>query len=221
MKRLAMCLVMLAMLGVCSSSSGVILVYKLKASGSGIDVNNGNLPAKISMQGYLVMNINDAGTVLSDAALVIYGKDASTPKPQKVYVELYMNDANAFLDLNIERDGDYRVIDFVANTGPFDFESITIGKLVTPFKGVNIQCVAKTKGAVWVRDGMLLDPDHSIRGTGTITASLDVKDTTAIYQEGWTMNEVIVTGKTIDGKHYNGVRGILEAKGFQRYSPVP
>ena len=221
MKRLAMCLVMLAMLVVCSSSSGVILVYKLKASGSGIDTSAGNLPAKIAIQGYLVMNINDAGTVLSDAALVIYGKDASTPKPQKVYVELYMNDANAFLDLNIERDGDYRVIDLVADAGPFNFESISIGKLVTPFKGVNIQCVAKTKGAVWVRDGMLLDPDHDLRGTGTLSASLDVKDTTAIYQEVWTMNEVIVTGKTIDGKHYNGIRGILEAKGFQRYSPVP
>ena len=74
-----------------------------------------------------------------------------TPKPQKVYVELYMNDANAFLDLNIERDGDYRVIDLVADAGPFNFESISIGKLVTPFKGVNIQCVAKTKGAVWVK----------------------------------------------------------------------
>ncbi len=216
-----MCLVMLAMLVVCSSSSGVILVYKLKASGSGIDTSAGNLPAKIAIQGYLVMNINDAGTVLSDAALVIYGKDASKPKPQKVYVELYMNDANAFLDLNIERDGDYRVIDLVADAGPFNFESISIGKLVTPFKGVNIQCVAKTKGAVWVRDGMLLDPDHDLRGTGTLSASLDVKDTTAIYQEVWTMNEVIVTGKTIDGKHYNGIRGILEAKGFQRYSPVP
>ena len=68
---------------------------------------------------------------------------------------------------------------------------------------------------------MLLDQDHSLRGTGTLTASLDVKDTTAIYLEGWTMNEVIVTGKTVDGKHYNGVRGILEAKHFVRYSPVP
>jgi hypothetical protein len=221
MKKLTMCLVMLAMLVACSSSYGVILVYTLKASGSGIDTSAGNLPAKIAMQGYMVMNINDAGTSLSDAALVIYGKDASKPKPQKVYVELYMNDANAFLDLNIERDGDYRVIDLVADAGPFNFESISIGKLVTPFRGVNVQCVAKTKGVVWVRDGMLLDPNHSLRGTGTLSASLDVKNTTYIYQEGWTMNEVIVTGKTIDGKHYNGIRGILEAKHFVRYSPVP
>lgn len=217
-----MCLLILAVLGVCSSSFGnVILVYNLKASGSGIDVTTGNLPAKISMQGYLVMNLNDAGTVLSDAALVIYGKDFSTPKPQKVYVELYMNDPNKFLHLNIERDGDYRVIDLDANTGPFDFESITIGKLVSPFKGASqIQCVAKAKGAVWVRDGMLIDPNHDLRGTGTLTASLDVKDTTYIYQEGWTMNEVVVTGKDIDGKHYNGIRGILEAKKFVRYSPA-
>jgi hypothetical protein len=221
MKKFMAGLVVLAMLVACSSSYGVILVYKLKASGAGIDTSAGNLPAKISMQGYLVMNVNDAGTVLSDAALVIYGKDASTPKPKNVYVELYLNDANEFLDLNIERDGDYRVIDLVADAGPFNFESISIGKLVTPFKGVNIQCVAKTKGVVWVRDGMLLDPDHDLRGTGTLTASLDVKNTTYIYQEGWTMNEVVATGKTIDGKHYNGIRGILEAKHFQRFSPAP
>lgn len=212
---------MLVILGICSSSFGdIILLYNLSASGSGIDVNNNDSPLKVPLKAYFVMRVNDAATAILDANLILYGKDVNTPKPQKVYVELNMSDSNGFLsDLTIQHDGDYRVIDFNAIEGPFNFEGLMLGKLV-PVGRTQTMVVTKAKGVILVRSGILLDADQKLTGTGTLSASLDLKNTIFILEESWNQTEVVETGKTINGKHYNGIKGILEAKRYHRFSPA-
>ena len=61
-------------------------------------------------------------------------------------------------------------------------------------------------------DDMLLDhADQDILGTGTVSASLDLKTTKLVNANGWTQENIIETGGTIAGKHQNSLIEILTA----------
>jgi hypothetical protein len=227
MRKFMVGLVVLVMFGMCASSyatplPGLILVYDVTTMGKGIDVNDNNTLVNIPLKAVLVMRFDDTNT-LRDANLIMYGIESRAINPQKVYVELDMSDSNAFLsNVSIQQEGKFFVLDLVANDSPFNFEELLLGKAVLLGRNHPVDILAKAKGVIWVRDGMLLDPDQDITGVGDLSMSLRVPYTLVINDSlaRWNQDEVVVTGKTILGKHIKGIREALEAKGFQRISPI-
>ena len=193
------------------------LIYKLSGSAKGV---NGNEPASIPWKGYLVMYVSDAPALL-DANLIIYGKDSTKTK---VYVELGYK-ATGATKLNLtpgvhisSKDVISLTVDMWCDTVDFDFEGITVGKAALTDIGAATgkKYVAKSaKGSMLVWDGMMLDPDDNITGTGTVSSSLWTAGTKYVNQNNWTQDQIINTGDS----HQKSLTQSLEDKGFSDVTP--
>ena len=119
MKRLSALFVVLVMLGICTSSYGYFLIYKLSGTIRGAMYNRSDTKTigitvddtnavTIPFRGLLVMNlvINDTNSLI-DANMIIYGRDTND---HKVYVQLNAHDSNEFLDPFIHWSGETRGI---------------------------------------------------------------------------------------------------------------
>ena len=124
-KKLSAVLVVLVMLGICTSSYGYFLIYNLSGTIKG---TNGTVDIKrvtIPFRGYLVMRLDNDTNSLIDANMIIYGRD---PNRHKVYLQLNLNDSNAFLDSYILERGKrnfYRL----NGMPPFGFNSFMMGNV--------------------------------------------------------------------------------------------
>jgi hypothetical protein len=109
-------------------------------------------------------------------------------------------------DLNVKMDtwqqGSFFAFDiWDYNDSPFDFEVYVIGKWAPKNIGYSsTEPVASSlNGPISVWDGMLLDGDDEIMGTGNASASLDLKTTKLANQNHWTQDEII-----------NGANGLMQ-----------
>jgi hypothetical protein len=174
MKRFAGLIVLLVMFGLCSSSYGFLLVYKISTTVKGVDYET---PTRIALKGYLIMDFNDEG-IIQDANLLIYGKDTGG---DKVYYQLNYSDTSAFLDIDVFSMGDYQFIDFwtPGEENPYYFEGFMMGKTKTKDIGDSYlwSISSSLKGSFIVWRYMLLDPAQDISGTSNISAKLDSKTT--------------------------------------------
>ncbi|MGD0552257.1 MAG: hypothetical protein ABSB25_06355 [Sedimentisphaerales bacterium] len=180
MKKLSALFVILVMLGICTSSYGYFLVYKLSGTIRGITYNRSDTntmgiddtnAATISFKGCLVMNLDNDTNSLIDANMIIYGKD---PNGHKVYVQLNASDSNGFLDPNILTRGNKRHFYKLNGKSPFEFNVFMMGNV----RSVNIGLVKRIliapdlKGSITEEDGIFLGPDQNITGVGSISASI-------------------------------------------------
>jgi hypothetical protein len=166
MKKLSAALVLCAILGICASSQGYFLIYKITTSVKGIDDET---PVRVPWKAYLVMKFDDSGDSFLDSSMLMYGKDNDK---QKVYLQLnYTVDEYLYTDMwykgeyiCMALDGQYR----------FAFDGLLTGKMRTTDIGLGTEkSVAKSmKGVIEVDIGMLLDDEQDITGTGNISASL-------------------------------------------------
>jgi hypothetical protein len=223
MKRLlGLCVLFVVLFVSVPSYGNHYLIYNLSGKAAGV---NGNEPASISWKGYLVMYLSDAPALL-DANLIIYGKDSTKAK---VYVELGYK-ATGATKLNLTP-GVYvtmhngmpvvsLTVDMWCDTVDFDFEGITVGKATETDIGAATgkKYVAKSaKGCLLAWGGMLLDPDDDIVGTSTVSSSLWLPATKYVNQNNWTQEEIIHTGRTVNGKHQASL--IERLKGYSDATP--
>ena len=75
MKKLSAVLVILVMLGICSSSYGYFLIYNLSGTIRGTDGTVDIKRVTIPFRGYLVMRLDNDTNSLVDANMIIYGRD--------------------------------------------------------------------------------------------------------------------------------------------------
>jgi len=192
MKKLVSGLVVLVMFGVCASSYGYFLIYKVSSPVKGADDVAGTM-LTIPLKAYLVLNINDTDDTIDDANLILYGKDSAK---NKVYVELNISDDNEFLDGEVWEMGGCLFVDFWTYenlTSPFYFEGFMFGKLKEKDIGLVMpyEVAGSLKGAFMVWGDMLLDSNQDIAGTGNIKASLWSQATISVNFDGWAQEEIV------------------------------
>ena len=187
MRRLFWLAVVFVVLSTCAPSYGYFLIYNLSGSVKGV---NNDTKASISVKGYLVANLDDTNDVPVDANLIMYGQDS---RKRKVYVVLNYSDANEYLDADAWWQGDYAVFNFWAYHTPFEFEGLMIG--LAKAKSIGLadrkDVVSSMKGTMMVWGRMLFDADDDIAGTGNLSASLNVPETTYVNQNSWTQDQIL------------------------------
>ena len=170
MKKLLAALILLAMGALCTTSFGYILVYKMTMNLNGADNDTGKITA-IPLKGYFIMDPN----VPHEANLIIYGRDANTPRTQKVYLEMGLDS----LTTDLWDQGDkYRALEVTINNDFFEFTSLTRSGLINfntgPLTGRQ-KVPATFAGVACVFGGEILGAGNTIRdisGTGQITFRL-------------------------------------------------
>jgi len=181
MKKLLAGMVLMVTFGMCLSTFGntpYILIYNVSTSVSGADDDTG-AKAQVPLKGYLILNLSDSTTV-ADANLIIYGKDANTPKKQKVYTEFDYHTGSDVHFVDIWQVGDYFFLE-IGNYGDSEvvyFDVLLMGKEKSKNVGplVGSEDVASSlKGVIEVWDGILLgpSPDQDISGTGNASLTLN------------------------------------------------
>jgi hypothetical protein len=188
MRRLFWLAVVFVVLSVCVPSYGYFLIYNMSGSVAGV---NNETKASISVKGYLVANLDDTNDVPVDANLILYGQDSSK---HKVYVVLNYSDANEYLEADAWWQGDYAVFAFWSSEYfPFDIEGLMVGLAKEKNIGLaDMKYVASSmKGSMMVWGNMLFDADDDIAGTGNISASLNVPETTYVNQNSWTQDRIM------------------------------
>lgn len=220
MKKLMAGLVLLVMLGVCSSSFGYILVYNFSATVKGVDVTNttinpdGNSPVTIPLMGYVIVDLDDTTSDLLDANLIIYGKDSNTPKKQKVYVQLNYSGSGIRFNDEAWSLGNYFFVHSWPED-PFNFSCLISGKAKTQNVGplVDSQYIASSyNGVMIVFDGFLLGPNahQSVSGTANnLSEPLNVLETK--WANGNNNQHAIKTLDQVVAK----IIGELELKGYK------
>lgn len=215
MRRFLALLIVLMMFGICSSSYGFFLVYKLSASVKGAD-DVAEAAVTVPLKTYLLLNLDDANGVFQDANLIIYGKDA---EGAKVYFQLNDSDTDDLLDVDAASmaAGGYYIIDFWATgeENPFEFEGFLLGKTKAKdigFGPEDLWLVAPSlKGSFIVWLDMLFDADQDISGTSNISATLDNATTKMFNSQDWTQDEAVTY-----------IRGLLQGKGYSEGTlPAP
>jgi len=188
MRRLLGLAVIFLVLSVSVPSYGYFLIYNVTGTVKGV---NNTAPASIAWKGYLVLDFNDSNDLIVDANLVMYGKDSGK---HKVYVVLNENDSNGLLHTDLRSKGNYTVFNFWDYNEPFDFEGLIIGKGALKdigFGALHKKWIASSiKGTAMVWEGMLLDADDDIAGTGTVSASLYTVATKAVNSKAWTQDQI-------------------------------
>ena len=224
-KKLMAGLVVLVMVVVCASSYGIAppyyLVFNVSATVQGAD-DATSAKVSVPLKGYMVVALNDSDE-FQDANLVIYGKDANTPKKQSKYFEVDNNDndGTGFLSVDAYRVGDFTFFDIwdTNSNSPFSFEGFMMGKVTTKNVGTipGPRPVASSlKGVFMNWDEVLLGPaGHYISGTGNMSATLNNAITKAVNDTGptWDANEII-NGQTYQGRQLPGIKSTLEGKGY-------
>jgi hypothetical protein len=178
MKKLMTLFIILVMLGTCSTSYGMFLIYKASCSVKGVDDVSG-LSVKVPLKGYLVLGFSDEGA-FQDANLIIYGKKADG---SKVYLQLNYSDSNSFLNIGMVGVGNYPNSYFVigitcyGEDNPYEFESYVMGKMKPRdigFGTTDLWLVSSSlKGVFTSWYDMLLDKDQDIYGSGSMSMKLD------------------------------------------------
>jgi hypothetical protein len=228
MRKLSAGLVMLALLWMCSASFGYFLVYNVSATVNGVDYET-ELRVSVPLKGYLVLRLNDSNE-LQDANLVLYGKDANTPK-SKVYVQLNYfesSDSNCLKwDIGTPGGEQGNLVSsnfwtYANKSSPFDFEWLITGQKSVKNVGYiagDRKVASSLKGVFMVWDGMLLDADQDIQGTSNISMTLNTAYTKGVNgtNPAWTQDKII-EGQIIGGK-LRGIKPDLESKGFQNVTP--
>jgi len=163
---------------------------------------NNALAATIPLKGYLVVNLDSDGDLV-DANAIMYGKD-SLDNNKKTYVQLNYQGSNPTLNVRVRiyYNGDFVSFDvWDYNDSPFYFEVFAIGKLAPKDIGLGStkDVASSLKGSISVWGGMLLDADDEILGTGNVSASLYVPETTYVNQNSWTQDQVLQGNGVRDG----------------------
>jgi len=199
--------IVLVMLGICSSSYGLFLVYKVSTSVKGVDDVAGTAIA-VRLNAYLLMNFDDEG-MFQDANLILYGKDAHG---RKVYFQLNDSDSNDFLDIGMQVVGHpelYFVVGIWAYgvDNPFEFEGCMSGKMKARDIGFGPQeqwiVPSSFKGVFTSWYDMLLDKDQDIYGTGNLSVKLDNKTTCLFNAQVYMQDQAV-----------EYVIGLLQASGY-------
>jgi hypothetical protein len=214
MKRLMGLAVLFVVLSVCvpasyGNSGYYYLIYNVSCTVKGA---NHDVKASIPLKAYLVLRFADGCDTLADANLIMYGKDSSK---NKVYVQLNKYSSTTSIIGTELYGGPFVIFDFWTDSSvPFDFQGIVVGK--GAFKDIGLGTTQKKwvassmTGSILVWDGMLLDADDWMTGTGTVSASLYTAATKAVNTYGLTQDQIIVSGYGA----YKGIIQTLQAKGF-------
>jgi hypothetical protein len=168
MKKLSAALILLAMVTICTTSFGYILVYKMSMTLNGAN-NDTGANAIIPLKGYLIIDPN----VPAEANLIIFGKDANTPRRQKVYIEIRTES----ITLDLRNQGDiYQSLKIVIDNDNFELTSLMRGRLIRynvgPLAGYQ-EIPLILNGAACVFGGEILGAGNTIRDiTGTAGISM-------------------------------------------------
>ncbi len=199
------------MLAVCSTSFGYFLIYNVSTTVKGADDDTG-LKTTVPMKGYMILTLDDATDEITDANLILYGKDASTPK-EKVYVQVDVEGT-------VEDIGDNIVFLGFEGNDPFDFSILVSGKLVSKNVGTSEdeELPPSLKGNIQVTGSVLLGPAGQ-EVWGTANASMTLWNAATKFVNGsngedtpWTLDQILsVSGNGEEP----GLLGILEEKGYQ------
>ena len=186
MKKLMAVIMILAVLGVCSSSYGYILVYKLSSTMRTVDTT-ADAAEIIKLKGYLIIDINETLSEVNDADVVIYGKDDDET------LSCYRFDYDVDLDIDWEEHGTNVVIDFRQGGNRSGIEVILTGK--TKAKNIGLD-TAKTvasnlKGSMVVWDEIFLDVSwNTLEGSGSVSAPLNSGLTKAANEDSSSSNTI-------------------------------
>ncbi len=175
MKLLSAVLVILVMLGICTSSYGYFLIYNMSGVIKGTD---GTIDAKkidIHFRGYLVLNFNDDMNSLVDSNMILYGKNQ---QHHKVYVILNSSDVNHFLETSASFQHERNFYSLNGHQ-PFDFNSLVMGNthrkdIGRDANGHNISKVITPdmSGTFTQEQGIFFDLDENIAAIGDVSVTL-------------------------------------------------
>ena len=186
MRKLLAGMVVLVMFGMCASSYGYFLIYKVSTSVKGVDDETATT---VPMKGYFILNFDDFGG-FQDANLVMYGKN---PDKEKVYVVLNYT-GNEYLDVGVWEKGDYCFLELGGNYS-FAFGGLLSGKMKAKDIGLDddVDVANSMKGVFWVEEGMLLDSSQDISGTANISATLWMLATKGSNEDPvtWTQDTIL------------------------------
>ena len=226
MKRLSALFVVLVMLGICTSSYGYFLIYKLSGTIRGIMYNRSDTYTKgiddtnavtIPFKGCLVMNLDNDTNSLIDANMIIYGRD---PNNHKVYVQLNSNDSNEFLDPYTLERGNKRHFYVLNGKSPFDFNAFMMGHVGKANIGLpdgnRILLASSLKGSITAENSIFLSLDQKIVGVGNISASLWTLATKGVNNPD---NPDPYTPHTQDGI-IDALKGIGEYSNHPYWTPI-
>jgi hypothetical protein len=223
-KKLMAGLVVLVMVVVCASSYGIapayFLVFNVSATVQGAD-DATDAKAAVPLKGYMVVALDDSDE-FQDANLVIYGKDATTPKKQLKYFEVDYNDGNGVLSVDAYSVGNFTFFDIwdSNSNSPFSFEGFMMGKLTPKNVGTipGVKSVPSSlKGVFMNWYGVLLGPaGHYISGTGNMSATLNNAITKTVNgtEPSWDPNSIINGQFVPTENRVRGIRPDLERKGY-------
>ena len=186
MRRLMVLLVILAVLSVCSTSYGYILVYKLSTTVKAVDTL-ADAAETIKLKGYLVIDINETLEEVNDADLVMYGKDDDeTPS-------CFRLDYEEDLDIDWAEHGDNVVIDFRQGGNRSGIEVLLTGAIKFKYIGLDDKKVVASslKGGMFVWDEIFLDVSwNNLKGWGTMSAPLLSSLTNSANKESSSSNAI-------------------------------
>jgi hypothetical protein len=194
MRKIIALLVAVVILGICSTSQGLLLVYRVSSSVKGVDDTSG-LALKVPFKAYLIMEFDGDGYYM-DSNMVMFGSDQDGAK---VYYQLNDNDSDNLLDTGIWNMGVEVPYMFVGlgtygEDNPFNFEVCMWGKETAKdigFGKENLWLVPSSmKGTFTVWYEMLYDDDQNISGTGNVSGKLD-SVTYALNASGWTGEQAV------------------------------
>jgi hypothetical protein len=191
MKKLSVLLVVLVMLGICSSSYGYFLIYKLTGSVTGMDDAN---KVSLKFKGYLAMSLDDSNSLL-DANMIIDGTDRHG---HKLFVLLNSTDSNNFLDASVLQGSNKRNFYELHGNVPFDFNAFMEGDVKSSDIGLpkKKHVATNLSGSFAQENGILVDLNQNITGVGRLSASLYTVATKGVNDPN---NGDPLTPHTMDG----------------------
>ncbi|MGA2093554.1 MAG: hypothetical protein ABSH16_09130 [Sedimentisphaerales bacterium] len=218
MKKLLALIVVVVILGICPSTKGLLLVYRVSSSVKGVDGTAG-VTLTVPFKAYLVMDFNERG-VYRDANMLMFGNNADG---SKVYYQLNDSDSNNLLDTGVWNKGIKAPYLFVGlgtygADNPFDFEACMWGKMTVKDIGFGKEHLwlvpTSMKGTFTVWYKMLYDADQNISGTGDVSAKLDPV-TYNFNAEGWSKEDAVaLIINALQDKDYS--QGVIKIAGEAR-----
>jgi hypothetical protein len=175
MRRLLALFVLSAVFGFCAPSYGYILAYKVTGKVKAVEWNVQKI-ISVSVKGYLAVDINYADLSISNAEMVLYGKNAAGGL---IYFDETFCTLNSGINWSIT--GDVVGLDVWDYDDPFDFEFTMIGKVKSVDVGFGVatketaaSSLTGSLGSWWYQ---LLDNNQELFGTGAASMTLDTKQT--------------------------------------------
>jgi hypothetical protein len=185
MKRLALIVTILLMMGVCSTSYSTVLCYNVYGLVRAVDTQADELDRTV-INGFLVVDINESEGALYGSSLLLYGRDEQGAKVYRVYDDV----TNMTLSGN--------ALALVINAG----EGCTIiltGNMRERRFGypsrLNVNAANYLEGSLQIQSGMLLDLNQTLVGSGYLTAILNLDQTRNAQTNGtdvWTLSDQII-----------------------------